>query len=77
MCVLQTDRGYRRTWQVNTDCQEEILAPGNIEDYCESTLTFPRLCYCHSFWPSACGAAAATAVRHDCGRIFSTLAKVS
>lgn len=36
-------------------CQD-LLAPGNIEGYCESNLTFS----CHSF----CGA---TAARHDVG----------
>lgn len=36
-------------------CQE-MLAPGNIEDYCESNLTFPRLLL-PLIWPKACGAA--------------------
>lgn len=44
-------------------CQA-ILAPGNIEDYRESTLTFPQMLLPLT-WPTACGAA--TADSHGVG----------
>lgn len=63
--VRVTDRlGIQTNMADKYRCQE-ILAPGNIEDYCESNLTFPWLLL-PLIWPMARGAAA-TADSHDAG----------
>lgn len=59
-----TDRlGIQTNMAGNYRCRE-ILAPDNIEDYSESTLTFPYLLLPLTR-PTACGAA--TADSHDVG----------
>lgn len=60
-----TDRlGIQTNMADKYRCQE-MLAPGNIEGYCESNLTFPRLLL-PLIWHTAC-VAAATVDSHDAG----------
>lgn len=58
---------YRQTWETQTNMAgkyrcRDIEAPGNIEDYCESNVTFPLLLL-PLIWPTACDVA--TADSHD------------